>query len=239
MTAVNQHNVEFNLTQAVYNWYDPFWTNISRRAQVGMLVIEPAIRRHLRLNGHITHIVPERLRLDVFESYPNCPKYIQRRYAKILVGESLRNSHISEPRIGQSLGHDQQAFITATDTFFVASAHLTRGVDASHRSGNLGFIRVLDDRTLRLPDYVGNSMFNTLGNFLVNPWAGLIFLDFECSRSLQLIGRPEILWNLDDPIHASGGTQRYWNLKIEQWLETHLTQLLQWEFLDSSPHNPS
>lgn len=238
-TAVNQCTVVFNLTWAVCNWSDPFWTNIKRRAQVGVLIIELATRRRLRLNGHITHTAPKRLQLDVAESYPNCPKYIQRRHAKILVTQSLRHSYVSEPRVGQSLEPDQQAFIAAADTFFVASAHPMRGVDASHRGGNPGFIRVLDDRTLRIPDYVGNSMFNTLGNFMVNPKAGLIFLDFERSRTLQLIGQPKILWKLDDLMHTTGGTQRYWNLKIEQWLETDLPHLLHWEFLDDSPHNPS
>jgi uncharacterized protein len=236
--AVNQYTVELNLTQAACNWYDPFWTNIKRHTQVGMLVIELVTRRRLRLNGQITRTAPKKLQLDVTESYPNCPKYIQRRQAKIVVEESLRHSHISEPRVGQSLEPNQQAFIAAADTFFVASAHPTYGVDASHRGGNPGFIQVLDSRTLRIPDYFGNSMFNTLGNFVVNPKAGLIFLDFERIRILQLIGHPEILWNLDDPMHTTGGTQRYWNLKIEQWLETDLPHLLHWELLDYSPHNP-
>jgi len=238
-TAVNQHTIELDLTQAICNWYDPFWTNIERHTQIGMLVIELATRRRLRINGHITRTAQERLQLDLAESYPNCPKYIQRRHPKILVKENLHYSHISKVRVGQLLEADQQAFIAAADTFFVASAHPTRGVDASHRGGNPGFIRILDDRTLRIPDYVGNSMFNTLGNFMVNPRAGLIFLDFERIRTLQLIGQPEILWNLDDPMHTTGGTQRYWNFKIEQWLETDLPYLLHWEFLDYSPHNPS
>ncbi len=81
-------------------------------------------------------------------------------------------------------------------------------------------------------------MFNTLGNFAVNPRAGLLFLDFESSRTLQLVGRPEIQWELDDPLHETGSTMRYWDLEIEQWLETNLAHRLEWEFLDYSPHNP-
>ena len=89
-----------------------------------------------------------------------------------------------------------------------------------------------------MPDYAGNSMFNTLGNFTVNAHAGLVFLDFKGTRMLQLIGRPEILWDVDDPTNETGGTGRCWDLEIDRCLETHVLQQYQWEFLDSSPHNP-
>ena len=56
--------------------------------------------------------------------------------------------------------------------------------------------------------------------------------------TLQLIGRPEILWHVDDPANETGGTGRHWELEIERWLETDLIHELQWEFLDYSPHNP-
>ena len=51
-----------------------------------------------------------------------------------------------------------------------------------------GFIEVLDDRTLRIPDYSGNSMFNTLGNLRVNARAGMlrIGLNCPCLRELKL-----------------------------------------------------
>ena len=88
-------------------------------------------------------------------------------------------------------------------------------------------------------------MYNTLGNFVVNPRAGLVFLDFEreptsqrSRRILQLTGRPEILWDLDEKNHATSGTNRYWNFTIERWLETSLPQSLQWDFIDYSPYNP-
>jgi uncharacterized protein len=104
--------------------------------------------------------------------------------------------------------------ITKADTLFVASAHSERGVDASHRGGNRGFVRVVDDRTLRIPDYKGNCIFNTLGNFPVNPRAGVVLLDFESHRTLQLVGRPEILYNMDDSDGQTGGTRRYWHYTL-------------------------
>jgi hypothetical protein len=112
-------------------------------------------------------------------------------------------------------------------------------VDASHRGGNSGFVKIVDDQTLRIPDYQGNSMFNTLGNFTANPRAGLIFLDFESHRTLQLIGRPEILYDVEGSGEETGGTNRYWQFHIERWLEIDHAPQLVWEFLDASPYNPS
>ncbi len=237
MRAPDERTVEVDLTQTAQNQEDPFWTNIEHNPQVGMLVIDLGTRRRLRINGRISQTSQEQLRLAVTESYPNCPKYIQRR--RVTARMAGATSPASEPRHGDSLKPDQQAFIRSADTFFVASAHIERGVDASHRGGSPGFIRVLSDRKIRVPDFVGNRMFNTLGNFTVNPHAGLVFLDFERSRTLQLIGRPEIRWSLDDPENETGGTRRYWDFELTRWLETNLTTELKWEFLDSSPENPS
>ena len=81
-------------------------------------------------------------------------------------------------------------------------------------------------------------MFNTLGNLVVNPHAGLVFLDFVRSRTLQLTGKVVIQWHLDDANDPTGGTCRYWDLRIDRWIETDLPRSLNWEFLDFSPHNP-
>src|SRR5262249_25058473 len=79
-------------------------------------------------------------------------------------------------------------------TFFIASTHPQGGADASHRGGEPGFVQVPDAHTLQWPDYVGNNLFQTLGNLSVNPRAGLLFVDFERGRTLQLTGQAELLW---------------------------------------------
>ena len=236
MAAVDDRTVMFDLAQTARNTHDPFWENIAHRPEIGMLVIELASRRRLRINGRISRESDDRLRLDVAESYPNCPKYIQRRHVTTnLVGSG---ESPGEPNRGIALGPGQRDTIVAADTFFVASADPEGRVDASHRGGKPGFVRIIDDRRLRTPDYTGNCMYNTLGNFIVNPRAGLVFIDFERHRTLQLIGRPQILWDLDVPDHQTGGTKRYWELHVDRWLETDSAHALQWSFLDYSPHNP-
>lgn len=241
---VDPRTVELDVTQTLAHSSDPLWTNIHQQPQVGMLVIELSSRRRLRINGTLaqansanTQAIPAQLQVQVLESYPNCPKYIQRRHLALNIGETL--SSLPEPRSGPFLTAEQQAWIAAADTLFVASAHPDRGVDVSHRGGNPGFVQILDDRTLRIPDYAGNSMFNTLGNLAINPQAGLVFLDFDRSRTLQLVGHTTLQWHLDPSRDTTGGTHRYWDFAIEHGLEMDLPQSLHWEFLDYSPHNPT
>ena len=237
MTALDQETVEFDLSQAVPSRHDPLWQNVQRETRVGMLFIELPTRRRLRINGRVSWAEPERMRLDVDEAYPNCPKYIQRRHVSVDLSDLPHD--VTDVRKGNSLTSAQQEWIRSADTFFVASADPERGLDASHRGGNPGFVRIPDSRRLRIPDYSGNCMFNTLGNFVSYPRGGLLFVDFERPRTLQLVGRPEILWELNDPSHTTGGTKRYWEFEIDHWLQADLAVRPHWEFLDASPHNPS
>ncbi|MCG8409103.1 MAG: pyridoxamine 5'-phosphate oxidase family protein [Phycisphaerales bacterium] len=236
MEARDERTVIFDQARMAHNPHDPLWGNVELDPRLGMLVIELATRRRLRINGHVTRLGRDQLRLDVDEAYPNCPKYIQRR--RIVDGWKLADMASTEFRRGSVLSSAHESFINSADTFFVASMNPQAGIDASHRGGRPGFVRVLNDTTLRIPDFRGNSMFNTLGNFAVHPHAGLAFFDFKHGRTLQLIGRPEIQWELDDPDNETGGTRRYWDLHVEAWIQTDLARSPRWEFLDYSPHNP-
>jgi hypothetical protein len=67
----------------------------------------------------------------------------------------------------------------------------------SHRGVEPGAIHFRDDATLVWPDYVGNFLFNTLGNLAKDPRCGLLFLDFgRPGDVLQLTGRAVIEWDL-------------------------------------------
>lgn len=237
VTAPDVRHVEFDLSRAGINELDPFWKNIQHNPRIGALFLEMTTRRRLRINGTVARPTLDRLTLDVAESYPNCPKYIQRRNVQFEAMERLETAPSAMD--GRSLEREQAALIQGADTSFVASMHPDRGADASHRGGPPGFIEVVDEQTLRIPDYVGNSMFNTLGNLSVNPRAGLVFIDFERNRTLQLTGRAEIRWDQEDPAGRSGGTRRFWDFRIDSCRELATCVGLRWEFLDYSPHNPT
>ena len=113
--------------------------------------------------------------------------------------------------------------------FFMASVHPERGADVSHRGGPAGFVRVVNDRTLRIPDYAGNGMFNSLGNLLVDNRAGLAFLDFSRERLLRISGRAEVRFDEESPEQATGGTQRFVEVSIDSWSDAPLGVVASWE----------
>ena len=126
-----------------------------------------------------------------------------------------------------------------TDTLFVASAHADRGLDVSHRGGDPGFVRVVDDRTMRIPDYPGNSLFQTLGNFEVDSRCGLAFVDFERGRILAATGHALSEFGAEDPTHPAGGTGRYWSFTVDHWIEFSLSSAARWTLVERSPFNPT
>jgi hypothetical protein len=235
MKSVDGRTVDFDLSQVAVQQHDPFWRNIEANPAVGMIAIELGSRRRIRINGEISRPAENTLQLTVREAFPNCPKYITRRTVKsVAAGEPLQR----EMNSGTVLAPGQEHLLGRADVLFIATAHPTRGADASHRGGNPGFIEVLDGETLRIPDYAGNSMFNTFGNLVVDPAAGLVVPDFEHGRALLLTGRAEILFNGDDPIDATGGTHRFLVFHMEGWLQLTLPAAVKSEFIDYSPFNP-
>lgn len=141
------------------------------------------------------------------------------------------------------LGAKQRRLISTADTFFVASAHRDNNdayhVDASHRGGHPGFVEIINEQHLRIPDFAGNNMFNTLGNFESYPHAGLIFIDFAQRQVLQLVGRAKILWNHKPPVDTTGGTQRYWQFTTTYWQQINVPYNMDWALLEYSPYLPT
>lgn len=95
---------------------------------------------------------------------------------------------------------EDRAFIERSAMFFVATADAEGRPDCSYKGGLPGFVRVLDERTLAIPDYDGNGMYRTWGNVLVNPHVGLLFLDFENPKRLRVSGTARVCE--DDALRA-------------------------------------
>ncbi len=195
---------------------DPAEAGLEDGAGVGLLGIELATRRRNRLNGRIERSGPEGFAVRVEESFGNCPQYIRVRHA--LEPDRPRESR-PRPRMSDRLDVAAQAVIAAAETFFVASAVEApdgrRRVDVSHRGGPAGFVRIGADGRLTIPDYSGNRAFNTLGNMMENPRAGLVFPDFATGDLLQMSGRTEIVL---DPAaeERSEGAERLWRFVPER-----------------------
>ena len=173
----------------------------------GLLVVEFAARRRVRLNGTLAAAGPGALVIEAEQAYGNCPQYIgQRILAPIETGTDHPGAD-NPVRRGTGLTAGDRALIRAADTFFLGTTHPDRGNDASHRGGTPGFVRVEDD-ALWWPDYPGNNMFNSFGNLAVDPAAALLFADFGTGRTLHLSGTAAVDWTGPGIAGDDGGTGR-------------------------------
>lgn len=213
---------------------DPLCKKLVVGEDIGLLVIDLASRRRLRLNGKVHMHSSDGIYLYIQQSYFNCPKYIQARKININTIESPEDKRI---KLLGRLSKQQQKWISNADTFFIASCHPDGGADASHRGGFPGFIQVRNSNELFFPDYSGNNMFNTLGNIVVNPKVGLLFINFELGHSLHLTGIAEVIW---DENRAAGlpGAERLVKFQIDQVLEIENCSPFRWDFAEYSPVNP-
>lgn len=229
--------------------------------EIGMLAIEPLSRRRMRVNGTVSR-EGGRLIVRTEQTYANCPKYIQAREvvtepAEPTLGspgfpgppepaDSPGSSDLSDSSdfpgapgspgfsSATAFGAGDRAWIEGADTFFVATSAPGLGADLSHRGGNPGFVRVLDDRRLVWPDYVGNSMYMTLGNLELDDGCGLLFLDWEGGGALHLTGRAHVDWDPGDV----PGAQRLVRFEVDRLVRVRGASPLRWRLTEYSRHNP-
>ncbi|QNE20457.1 pyridoxamine 5'-phosphate oxidase [Kribbella qitaiheensis] len=169
--------------------------------EVGLIVIEFAIRRRVRVNGHLT-TATDVLRIDADQAYGNCPQYIDPEHRPPAAAST--ESVVTDGELGEV----QAALIEAADTFFLGTTHPGRGVDTSHKGGTPGFVRI-DGPDLWWPDYAGNNMFNSLGNIAVDPTTALLFIDFATGTTLHLTGTATIDWNAPPDESGTGRRVRF------------------------------
>jgi uncharacterized protein len=105
-----------------------------------------------------------------------------RRIADRLAEVTLRTGFTDEDR----------GFIQRSRMFFLATADAQGAPDCSYKGGTTGFVRVVDEHTLEIPDYDGNGMYRSWGNVSANPRVGLLFIDLETPKRLRVNGRARI-----------------------------------------------
>jgi PPOX class probable FMN-dependent enzyme len=89
-----------------------------------------------------------------------------------------------------------RAYIEASP-FVVVATSGPGGVDASPRGDPPGFVRVLDERTLLMPDRRGNNRLDTLRNLVEDPRIGMLFLVPGIGVTLRINGTAEISTDLE------------------------------------------
>lgn len=97
------------------------------------------------------------------------------------------------------LGVHAQEFIRRSPFLCIGTQNLEGKADVSPRGDPAGFVKVLDGRTLVIPDRLGNNRLDTLSNIIVNPIVGLLFIVPGFDDTLRVNGRatlsndPELL----------------------------------------------
>ena len=229
---------------------DPAATNLAAGAAVGLLGIELETRRRNRMNGTVIRADKSGFAVRVEQSFGNCPKYIQARKPAFVAEPPLGATPSPARAEGAILSASAAELVRRADTFFIATASpeagrgaaggsgaAAEGVDVSHRGGKPGFVRVTeqDGRTvLTSPDFSGNFFFNTLGNLLLNPRAGVVFVDFASGGLLSLTGEADTLW--DGPERAAfAGVERLLRFRVAEgvWLERAAPQ--RWSAPEPAP----
>ena len=199
---------------------------------VGVLGIDFSNRRRNRMHGRVTALDAETIAINVIQFYGNCPKYILERD----ISQRDPSTNRQRPQSQTTLSSGDTNLIAASDTFFIASyvrdgsGEPYEGVDISHRGGKPGFISIDSDSQITFPDYSGNFLFNTIGNLLVNPQAGLLFIDFETGDQLHVQGKAELI-ETESEVAKFEQAHRLLRLKINNVIRQPAATALRWRLL--------
>jgi uncharacterized protein len=208
---------------------DPATPTFIAGTEIGLLGLDFTTRRRNRANGRLVAI-DNRLTVAIAQSFGNCAQYIQTRTPAPRAAAGAPVERLDR------LDDAARALIAASDTFFVASRSRGGidggGLDMSHRGGRPGFVGVMGD-TLAIPDFRGNRFYNTLGNLLGDPRAGLLFIDFASGDILQLQGRAAIDWHPEG--NGPAGAERLWRVEIARAWRRRGAFPFTWRFGDFAP----
>jgi predicted pyridoxine 5'-phosphate oxidase superfamily flavin-nucleotide-binding protein len=90
------------------------------------------------------------------------------------------------------LGDDEQAFIQARDSFYVATVTENGWPYVQHRGGSRGFLHVVNSGLIAFADYRGNRQLLSTGNLAVNDRVTLFLMDYPNRTRLKIIGHARI-----------------------------------------------
>ena len=227
--------ITFDLSKIISNRDDIFFKNIKTKPTVGLLFHEAARRARYRAWG-VASQEGTQLSFDIKMGYPSCPKHIQRELIEI---PETSKSVSADYQNGTTLRTSEKAWIIGAHTFFIGTQTKKGDIESSHRGGDPGFVEIQENGLLRVPDYLGNSMFSTLGNIYENPKAALLFVDYKKGETLQLTGKAELQFdqNSEDDFYRSGETGRFWTFETKSWIRTINHHKVNSKFIDFSPLN--
>jgi uncharacterized protein len=116
----------------------------------------------------------------------------------------------------------EAGFIAERDSFYMATVSESGWPYVQHRGGPPGFIRVLDEKTLAIPDFRGNRQYISTGNLTTDDRAALFLMDYPHRRRLKLFAHVEAKDLATDLELAAKLTLPNYKAKVERVLIIHL-----------------
>ncbi|MES2058463.1 MAG: pyridoxamine 5'-phosphate oxidase family protein [Pseudomonadota bacterium] len=113
---------------------------------------------------------------------------------------------------------NEAAFIADRDSFYMATVSETGWPYVQHRGGPRGFVKLVDDRTLAIPDYRGNRQYISVGNLAAGDRAALILMDYTRRARLKIYAHVEVVALDADPGLTELVTVPEYKAKLERIL---------------------
>ncbi|UHA73589.1 pyridoxamine 5'-phosphate oxidase family protein [Paenibacillus sp. 481] len=199
--------------------------NIRNNPFIGTFFIVPGIEEIYRLNGS-AQIIDDRQQIESF--FPQAP----RLHAVIQVGvqesffhcaKALVRSHFWEAEryvstnetflplarnyvhVHTELNEHSRSFLASAPVLFIGTAHHQRG-DASPRGDHTGFVHIIDNKTLLIPDRPGNRLLYNFINIVNSEVAGIVFLVPGTNWVMHVNGKVTIVkeHTLLEPLSVKG-----------------------------------
>jgi len=124
---------------------------------------------------------------------------LRHRFRDVVTSEEELRAVVGQPpersvaKVVQIIDEYARRFIAHAPFVFVASAGAGGMLDVSPKGDPAGFVKVLDDKTLAIPDRLGNRRLDTFRNVLINPNIGLIFVIPGITYTLRVSGKAIIV----------------------------------------------
>lgn len=152
----------------------------------GLLLMVPGVRHTFRVNGPVS-LDGDVLRLTPTESYAHCAKAFIR--SELWAGSAAPNDDAAPNTTGQGeLDDAARAFLAASPFVAIGTAGVSSDADVSPRGDPAGFVQVLDDGRLFVPERPGNRIADSLRNIIVNPAVALLCVVPGDERVLEIVG---------------------------------------------------
>jgi predicted pyridoxine 5'-phosphate oxidase superfamily flavin-nucleotide-binding protein len=109
------------------------------------------------------------------------------------MGSTKQYSKLDTLSMNTQLGPLELAYITKRDSFYLGTVNSDGFPYVQFRGGPVGFLKILDEKTLGMIDFNGNRQYISTGNMRENKNASLFLMNYKDQQRLKIWAKTEIL----------------------------------------------